>query len=67
MEGWKAVRRIREHDDTSDVPVIAISAHDFQEREWQDAGFSGYLSKPCEPRRLADTVRDYLPPPSEDP
>ena len=67
MDGWEAVQRIRESEDTSDVPVIAISAHDLQEREWQDGGFSGYLRKPCEPRRLVDAVRDFLPPPSEDP
>jgi two-component system cell cycle response regulator DivK len=67
MDGWDAIRRIRENEDTSDTPVIAVSAHDLQDQEWREAGFSGYLSKPCEPRRLVETVRDFLPPLPQDP
>ena len=44
MDGSEGVRRIREHDDTSDVPVIAISASGLQERERWEAGSFGYLS-----------------------
>ena len=66
MNGWEAVKRIRQTPDIADTPVVAITAHDLGE-SWREAGFSAYLSKPCEPSRLLDTVRDLLPPQPEDP
>ena len=67
MDGWEAVRRIRDTPDLTDVPVVAITAHEIAGRNWREAGFSAYLSKPCDPRRLLDTVQGFLPPRPEDP
>lgn len=67
MDGWEAIRCIRETPDLTDVPVVAVTAHEIDGKDWRKAGFSAYLSKPCEPRRLLDTVRGLLPPPSVDP
>lgn len=67
MDGWEAVRRIREEEDVSETPVIALSAHDSDGRDWRRAGFSAFLTKPCSSRQLIETIRDFLPPPHEDP
>lgn len=57
MDGFEATRRIRE---VLDVPILALTAHDLAEREWQAAGFDGYLRKPVDVRVLADAVLDLL-------
>lgn len=67
MNGWEALEKIRENPDTAHVPVIAVSAHDPDSQDWRAAGFSDYLMKPCTPSRMIETVRKFLPPPSEDP
>lgn len=66
MDGWEAVRCIRETPDISEVPVVVLTAHDVREDTWREAGFTGMLGKPCDPRRLLDTVRDFLPRPRAD-
>ena len=67
VDGWEALRKIRENDEIADVPVIAVTAHDSARRDWRKAGFSAYLRKPCLPGQLIETIREFLPPPSEDP
>ena len=61
MDGWEAVRRIRESPDVAAIPVIALPAHDVSEDAWRRAGFTALLCKPCNPRQLLDTVRRHLP------
>ena len=67
MDGWEALRKMRENTKTADIPVVAVTAHDSDGRNWRKAGFSAYLRKPCLPGQLLDTIREFLPPPSEDP
>lgn len=62
MDGWDAVKRIRETPDIADVPVVVLTAHDVPEDTWRQAGFTGMMGKPCNPRELLDTVRGFLPP-----
>jgi two-component system cell cycle response regulator DivK len=61
MDGWEATRQIRANEGTSDTPVLALTAHDVPEQEWRAAGFSGCLTKPCEPRRLVEEIRRWIP------
>lgn len=67
MDGWTAVRQIRQDESTSQIPVIAITAHDLDSDEWRSAGFSGYLQKPVEPSRIVEEIRRNLPPQDSDP
>ncbi|HYZ83179.1 MAG TPA: response regulator [Bryobacteraceae bacterium] len=50
MDGFAALREIREHSQITQVPVIAITAcaiHDVKQKVLS-AGFNGYFSKPLE-------------------
>lgn len=67
MDGWEAIRRIRDTPDIADIPVVVLTAHDVAEESWREAGFSGMMGKPCNPHQLLAVVRDFLPPPGEDP
>ncbi|HET7433929.1 MAG TPA: ATP-binding protein [Thermoanaerobaculia bacterium] len=59
-DGFSLVRRMRE---TSQIPIVAVSAiaGDTSDRRRADeAGFSEFLRKPVEPRVLANTVARLL-------
>lgn len=67
MDGWEALRRIRANPRTSDLIVIAITAHamTLDRIRALNAGFDGYLTKPFRPSEAVDIlVRcvDPLPP-----
>src|SRR5688500_1497822 len=51
LDGWEATRQIKSAPTTSGIPVIALTGHAVSEskRKAQDAGCSGYLTKPCLP------------------
>ena len=54
MDGLGATRRIRDHTDLENVPIVAITAFDtpgFRQAAY-DAGFDGYLTKPIDFDRL---------------
>jgi len=62
MDGLAATRRIRESDELSDVPVIAVTAlgtEGFQ-RAAYDVGVSGYLTKPVDFDRMHQLVARLL-------
>ncbi len=65
MDGLEATRRIRDGDGQglpARIPIVIASAFvqpDDQER-CRSAGVDGYVSKPMEPRRLLDLLRDVL-------
>ena len=61
MDGWEAVRRIRETPEVADVPVIALTAHEVDEGEWRSGGFTAYMRKPCPALQLLDTIREFVP------
>jgi len=58
MSGFDVLRRLREMPATHDVPVIAVSANAMQSDidEARTAGFSDYLTKPLDMRRLLELV-----------
>lgn len=61
MDGYEAARLIRQAN--PDVPLIALSAKVLSESENKEISslFDGFLSKPIDSRKLAATVRQYLP------
>ncbi len=65
LNGLETVRRIRAGGAGPDdaVPVIGLSAYatDQDVRTAMDAGFTDYLSKPCDPRALARAIRRARP------
>lgn len=66
MDGLEATRRIRANPNTSEIPVLAVTAHarEVDRRNAFAAGCSDYLAKPLEPRRLAEEVERMIGPAS---
>jgi len=62
MDGWEAIRRLRAHPMTADIPIVALSAYAFGEepQRAREAGADLCLSKPCLPSQAARVVRAML-------
>jgi signal transduction histidine kinase/ActR/RegA family two-component response regulator len=62
LSGWEVARRLRQHDATRDIPIIAVSALARpQERETAlHAGCDTYLAKPFTPDGLARAIVSTL-------
>jgi len=62
MDGWETTRRLKADERTSGIPVLALTGHvltDFSRRAKQ-AGFDGFLTKPCLPEDLVAEIRRIL-------
>ncbi|HZG43216.1 MAG TPA: response regulator, partial [Longimicrobium sp.] len=64
MDGWEATRILKADENTSAIPVIALTAHAMTEdrKRAEEVGCDGYLSKPVEPRRVVQEVERLLGP-----
>ena len=62
LDGWEAARRIKAAPATSRIPIIALTGNADSEskRRTQEAGCSGYLTKPCLPDVLVSEIRRLL-------
>ncbi|MCB2202515.1 response regulator [bacterium] len=65
MDGFEATRIIRSSDAPvldPDIPIIAMTAHAMQgdKERCLDAGMNDYVSKPIEPKSLAEKLVDWL-------
>lgn len=62
LDGLGATRRIREQEELSEVPVIAITAFGTEgfQRAAYDAGVSGYLTKPIDLDRMHQLIARLL-------
>ena len=62
MDGWEAIRRLREDPMTAEIPIIALSAFAFGDASdrARDAGADFCLSKPCLPSQIGRAVRAML-------
>ena len=60
MDGFEAIRLIRDTPDTTDVPIIAVTAMDGARELALHAGANDYVKKPIEIRRLIGLVNGWL-------
>ncbi len=62
LDGWEAIRRIRNHAETRHIPIIALTAHAMiGDKEKAIAlGCDDYLTKPIDERLLLKTVHHFL-------
>lgn len=62
IDGWEATRRLKADSDTSQIPVIALTAHALasDQQKAAEAGCDGYIAKPAEPRVVLSAVQRYL-------
>src|SRR3954466_2756142 len=59
MDGWEAARRLKSMPETSDIPIVGLSAHALAgERDKAPAaGCDGFGTKPIECELLVATIR----------
>lgn len=62
MNGWTVTQHLKEGRDTSDIPVIIVTAHAFPEdvRRAETVGSDAFLTKPCNPLKVLEEVRRLL-------
>ena len=62
MDGWEAVRILKQDQLTRNIPLIMLTAHAFQEHRDRAAevGADGFLAKPVLPDELAREIRRVL-------
>jgi two-component system cell cycle response regulator DivK len=62
LDGWQATRELKSNPDTSHIPIIALTAHAFDDARQQAkvAGCDGFITKPCLPDDLVEKVRETL-------
>jgi two-component system, cell cycle response regulator DivK len=69
LDGLALTRRLKADAATRDIVIIAFTAYAMKgdELTMRAAGCDGYLSKPIDVARLADTLRGWLPRQEEHP
>jgi two-component system cell cycle response regulator DivK len=62
MDGWEATRRLKADERTASIPVLALSGHAFANlsQTAKQAGFDGFVAKPCLPEDLIAEIRKVL-------
>ena len=62
INGWDATREIKANKETSDIPIIALTAHAMAEdrKKALDAGCDEYDTKPIEFDGLLDKINKLL-------
>ena len=62
IDGTEAMRRIRAHPGSRELPVVAVTAFAMpaDREQVSSAGFDGYIEKPISTRALPAVVRRYV-------
>ena len=62
MTGLQLVEKIRQCDQTKDIPIIMLTARSFaiEDQQKEDLRISQCLSKPFSPRELLENIEDIL-------
>ena len=62
MTGYEACRALKGNPDTSEIPVVILSAkgQDGEIQEGKDAGADHYIVKPFAPDKLTERVKEIL-------
>jgi two-component system cell cycle response regulator DivK len=68
LDGLAATRRIREHEELREVPIVAVSAHDTADfhADALAAGCNDYVTKPIDFDQLEALLERLLPKPAAD-
>jgi two-component system cell cycle response regulator DivK len=63
MDGWEAIRTLKSDPATSDIPIIALTAHAMagDEARAREAGCDDYDTKPVNFARLMEKMSALLP------
>lgn len=66
LDGWQATRELKANPATQHIPVLALTAHAFDDARQQAkaVGCDGFVTKPCLPDDLVARVRAMLAPPA---
>ena len=62
LDGWQATRELKANPATQHIPVLALTAHAFDDARQQAkaVGCDGFVTKPCLPDDLVEKVRATL-------
>ena len=62
MTGIELIQKLRENEETKDVPVILLTARSFaiSQEQRESLGVADCLSKPFSPKELLKTIQDIL-------
>lgn len=62
MDGWETTVRLRADERTARIPILAVSGLAVAEASQQvkQAGFDGFIPKPCLPEELVAEIRRIL-------
>jgi len=62
LDGWQATRELKQNPATRHIPVLALTAHAFDDARQQAnaVGCDGFITKPCLPDDLVARVRAVL-------
>jgi CheY-like chemotaxis protein len=62
LDGWQATRELKAATTTRHIPVVALTAHAFDDARQQAkaAGCDGFITKPCLPDDLVEKVRSTI-------
>ena len=62
LDGWQATRELKANPATRHIPVIALTAHAFEDarQDAKAAGCDGFIAKPCAPDDLVAKLRSTL-------
>jgi two-component system, cell cycle response regulator DivK len=62
LDGWQATRELKSNPATQHIPVLALTAHAFDDARQQakSVGCDGFVTKPCLPDDLVTRVRETL-------
>lgn len=64
MDGFDATAQIKGDPRTSNIPVVALTAHSYGSagRRARQVGCDGFIAKPCDPQRLLQEVWHLIGP-----
>ncbi len=62
MTGMELVEKLRQHEETKDIPIIMLTARSFaiSKEQQEQLKISNCLSKPFSPRELLGNIEDIL-------